>query len=139
MVILASDTSPDDTMHSFDGREVKSPRSRPFSNAVISSSVSVPSTRAKYSFSGIFAIDSVERTTRDRVQGYVSWGERPHEYDSLAFFAHGGPWDCGIKHRIYISEDMTRLALQLEDGRVIATDEAMMRLIELPYHYPLDF
>ncbi|MBQ9931217.1 MAG: helix-turn-helix domain-containing protein, partial [Firmicutes bacterium] len=51
--------------------------------AVEESTVTIEGKRAKGTFSGTFAIDYVEKTTRDEVQGYVGWGEEGVEYDYL--------------------------------------------------------
>jgi len=107
--------------------------------AVESGMITIDGKRGRNSFAGVFAIDYLERTTREGVQGYVIWGEEPHEYDTLKYFAYGGPWDCGIEHGIYISEHMTRVAIRLEDGTILATDEPLMYLMTLENYYPLDF
>ena len=106
--------------------------------AVADTVITIDGKRGRSSFVGTFAIDYVEKTTRDGVQGYVGMG-REETYPILKFWAYGGPWDCGIKRQIYISDDMMRMALELEDGTIIATDDWLMELMALEGYYPLDF
>lgn len=106
--------------------------------AVADSFVTISGKRGKSTFAGTFAVDCVEKTKWSGVQGYISW-EEPNGYDTIKFFAYGGPWDCGIERPIYISENMTRMAMQLEDGKILATDESLMQLMSLKGYYPLDF
>ena len=94
--------------------------------------------RDRDSFVGTFSIGYVERTTREGVKALVRMGE-VDRYPNLRFMAYGDTWDCGIRHQIYISDDLTRLALELEDGTIIATDDWLMELKALGRYYPVDF
>ncbi|MGE4276512.1 MAG: helix-turn-helix domain-containing protein [Lawsonibacter sp.] len=89
------------------------------------------------SFVGQFAVAYVERTCRDGVTARISWGDGVEGYETIRYFAYGGSWDCGIESFLYSSEDMTRFALKLENGTVIATDAYDVPLMMLDEYYPL--
>lgn len=89
------------------------------------------------SFAGQFAVSYVERTCRDGVTAHVEWDDGGEGYETIGYFAYGGSWDCGVEHFLYSSEDMTRFALKLEDGTVIATDTTDVPLLMLDEYYPL--
>lgn len=105
--------------------------------AVEETVIQLEGTRSEDTFVGRVAIDYVERTTREGVQGRIGLGEK-ERYPYLEFFDHGEFGDFGFKRQIYISNDLTRMALELKDGTIIATDDWLMKLIALDSYYPLD-
>jgi len=55
-------------------------------------------------------------------------GEGFHE---IVFFTHGPIYvDAGLQRYLYISRDMKSFALELNDGRIIATNSALAELEE---------
>ena len=99
--------------------------------------IKLEGTRSEDTFVGRVAVAYVEKTTRDQVQGLIEFGEK-ERYPFLEFYDHGDFSDCGFKRQIYISDDLTRMALELKDGTIIATDDWLMELIALDGYYPLN-
>ncbi|MBQ9979708.1 MAG: helix-turn-helix transcriptional regulator [Oscillospiraceae bacterium] len=94
-------------------------------------------------FWGRFAVEAIEKTTRDYVKAAVyrnAYGDGLH---GLEYYVTGELWIENSKavpeSSIYISEDMTAFAFQLADGRIIATSDALAALRQLGWNYPLDF
>jgi len=68
---------------------------------VDNSLVTIEGERYKHSFSGTFAIDYVERTTKPDIKAVIAWGNDSYP-DSITFYVYASPLDCGIKRNIYI-------------------------------------
>lgn len=80
-------------------------------------------------FQGKFGIDVVEQTCRDRVSGYIRWDRPEQGFQEITFYTVGLTHvETGIQRYLYISPDMQRFALELADGRIIATDDALAKL-----------
>jgi len=75
------------------------------------------------SFAGQFVIPFIERTGREGFTARISWNENEN-FQHVIYFG-GGRFtlaeDLGIVPYILTSGDMTRLAVMLTDGRVLAT------------------
>lgn len=91
----------------------------------------------KPSFWGRFAIDAVERTTREGVMANIRWDYIAPGYEDIFYSAYGGFWKIGIQRELYISENLLTFALKLEDGTIISTDAYLVPLMELEGYYPL--
>lgn len=102
-----------------------------------SSTISISGKRGRESFAGEFSVACVEKTTRDGVQAYIEWNAENGQQE-IQFSVSGDFRDCGIQRYLYISEDMTRIAIKLDDGTVVATDEALAALMTLEYYYQLN-
>lgn len=84
------------------------------------------------SFNGKFFIDCVEVTGRDGVNGYITWDRIEEGYQEISYSRAGNlGYDAGIKPYLYISPDMQQFALELNDGRIVATDSCLAKLQDI--------
>nr|WP_325247491.1 helix-turn-helix transcriptional regulator [uncultured Oscillibacter sp.] len=79
------------------------------------------------SFVGQFAIEAVEATCREGVEGWQDIQYyRPGEFCSL-----------GVERMLYITENLQSFGLKLEDGTIIATDPVYVPLLMSGYYYSI--
>ena len=89
------------------------------------------------SFVGRFAIDAVEATCREDVRpasGGTLCGKAPR---ISSFYRAGDFLSLGVERMLYITEDMQSFGLRLEDGTIIATDEAYVPLLMSGCYYSI--
>lgn len=90
------------------------------------------------SFSGRFAIDAVEPTCREDALAQIRWDAMQVEGWQEIFYLRAGQFSSlGVERLLYITEEMQSFGLRLEDGRIIATDEAYVPLLLSGYHYAI--
>lgn len=90
------------------------------------------------SFSGRFAIDAVEPTCREEALAQIRWDAMQVEGWQEIFYLRAGQFSSlGVERLLYITEEMQPFGLKLEDGRIIATDEAYVPLLLSGYHYAI--
>lgn len=83
------------------------------------------------SFVGKFQIDCLERTVDENLSARITWDSVGEGFHEIVFFTHGPTYvDTGIQRYLYISRDMKSFALELSDGRIIATNYALAELEE---------
>lgn len=66
-------------------------------------------------------LKQLKKTGLNDVQGYITWkiGE---EYQEIRYSRAGDTgYDAGINRKLFISSDMQQFAIELNDGRIIAT------------------
>jgi len=88
-------------------------------------------------FVGRFAIAYAERTCREGVTARIDWDHYAPGYETIDYWAYGGPWESGVSQQLYVSEDMTAFAVKLDDGTIISTDDYYVPLLMSGYYYPL--
>lgn len=86
-------------------------------------------TAGEKSFQGKFYIEGVETTGREQVSGYITWDRIVEGYQEIRYYRPGNlELDAGIKRDLYISPDMQQFALELKDGRIVATNDCLAKL-----------
>ena len=82
-------------------------------------------------FVGTFQIDCLERTADENLSARITWDSVGEGFHEIVFFMPGPTYiDAGVQRYLYISRDMRTFALELEDGRIIATHNALAALEE---------
>ena len=89
------------------------------------------------SFVGRFAIDAVEATCREGVEARIRWDALWEGAQDILFYRAGDFLSLGVERMLYITEDMQSFGLRLEDGTIIATDEAYVPLLMSGYYYSI--
>ena len=89
------------------------------------------------SFVGRFAIDAVEATCREGVEARIRWDALWEGAQDILFYRAGDFLSLGVERMLYITEDMQSFGLRLEDGTIIATDEAYVPLLLSGYYYAI--
>ena len=89
------------------------------------------------SFVGRFAIDAVEATCREGVEARIRWDALWEGAQDILFYRAGDFLSLGVERMLYITEDMQSFGLRLEDGTIIATDEAYMPLLLSGCYYSI--
>lgn len=81
------------------------------------------------SFFGEFRVPEAPTTGREAVNGTIRW-DHPEEGYQEIFYSRPGVLgvDAGIQRYLYISPDMRHFALTLDDGKIIATNDALAKL-----------
>lgn len=80
-------------------------------------------------FTGKFRVECVEKTMAQNVSANVNWDSIDKGFHEITFFKPGTlDINVGIQRYLYISRDMQNFALELNDGRIIATHEALAEL-----------
>ena len=79
-------------------------------------------------FGGRFAIELAERTCSEHTTARISWWEYEDglKYQDISFWSYSttlGSDTTGVSHMILINPSMTEMAIQLTDGRVLASSE----------------
>ncbi|MBQ3256034.1 MAG: hypothetical protein IJA67_01280 [Oscillospiraceae bacterium] len=84
-------------------------------------------TKQEETFTGRFAIELAERTCHELTSAAIWW--RDHgggmTYQNIAYFSAATSLseDKTVKHVLLINPDMTEMAIQMTDGRVLASSE----------------
>ena len=89
------------------------------------------------SFVGRFAIDAVEATCREGVEARIRWDALWEGAQDILFYRAGDFLSLGVERMLYITEDMQSFGLRLEDGTIIATDEAYVPLLLSGCYYSI--
>ena len=92
-------------------------------------------------FVGRFAIACLEKTADDTLSARISWDTVEEGFHEIEYFRSGTEYvNVGIKRYLYISRDMKSFALELIDGRVIATNHALAALeAATPWRYDISY
>ena len=89
------------------------------------------------SFEGQFAIHEVETTYREGVHANIRWDAMWTDAQDILFYRPGDNLSLGVERMLYITESMESFGLRLEDGTIIATDEAYVPLLMSGYYYSI--
>uniref|UniRef100_UPI0023F1BB6E hypothetical protein n=1 Tax=Dysosmobacter welbionis TaxID=2093857 RepID=UPI0023F1BB6E len=89
------------------------------------------------SFEGQFAIHEVEATCREGVHANIRWDAMWTDAQDILFYRRGDNLSLGVERMLYITESMESFGLRLEDGTIIATDEAYVPLLMSGYYYSI--
>ena len=89
------------------------------------------------SFVGRFAIDAVEPTCREGVEAQIRWDAMWEGAQDILFYRAGDFLTMGVDRMLYITENMQAFGLRLEDGTIIATDEAYVPLLMSGCYYSI--
>ena len=89
------------------------------------------------SFVGRFAIEAVEPTCREYVRACIRWDAMWEGARDILYYRAGDFLSLGVERMLYITEDMQSFGLRLEDGTIIATDEAYVPLLMSGYYYSI--
>ena len=89
------------------------------------------------SFEGQFAIHEVEATCREGVHANIRWDAMWTDAQDILFYRRGANLSLGVERMLYITESMESFGLRLEDGTIIATDEAYVPLLMSGYYYSI--
>ena len=89
------------------------------------------------SFVGRFAVNAVEPTCREYVHARIRWDNLWDGAQDILFYRAGEFLSLGFERLLYITEDMQSFGLRLEDGTIIATDEAYVPLLMSGYYYAI--
>ena len=80
-------------------------------------------------FTGRFAIELSERTCSEHTSVWILWHEYDYglSYQTISFWHAGSVFadGFGIEHTLLINPEMTEMAIQMADGRVLASSEAV--------------
>lgn len=83
----------------------------------------------KRKFFGKFIIPEAKKTNRGQVDAMILWDEPVEGLQKLEYSEPGLVWiDTGVYALAYVSPDLKQFAVTLEDGRIIATNEALAEL-----------
>ena len=96
----------------------------------------------KKSFQGTFSLSCEPRTAREGVTGYIRWDGLVEGYPRLVYYRSPGlsHIETGVSQELYISPDMGEFALELEDGRIVATNPCLAALEAIDVcRYALDY
>lgn len=88
-------------------------------------------------YKGTFSIACVEATCREDVTAHISWNVLGDGGESIQYMESGTFPDIGVERMLYITESMESFGLRLEDGTIIATDEAYVPLLMSGYYYSI--
>ena len=86
------------------------------------------------SFVGRFAIEAVEATCRENITAQIMGVEG---WQDVQYYRPGEFCSLGVERMLYITENMQSFGLKLEDGTIIATDEAYVPLLRSGYYYSI--
>ena len=78
---------------------------------------------------GKFQIGCVERTADENLSARITWEAVGDGFHEIVWFRSGPEYvETGVQRYWYISRDMKSFALELDDGRIVATDHALAEL-----------
>ena len=86
---------------------------------------------------GRFAVDAVESTCREDVQAQIRWNALWEGAQDILFYRAGEFLSLGVERMLYMTESMQSFGLRLEDGTIIATDQAYVPLLLSGYYYSI--
>ena len=86
---------------------------------------------------GRFAIDAVEPTCREGVTAQIRWDAMWEGDQDILYHRPGESLSLGVERMLYITENLESFGLRLEDGTMIATDEAYVPLLLSGYYYSI--
>ena len=89
------------------------------------------------SFEGQFAIHEVETTYREGVHANIRWDAMWTGAQDILFYRAGEFCTLGVERMLYMTENLQSFGLRLEDGTLIATDEAYVPLLVSGYYYAI--
>jgi|GEM_PF-7034959 len=89
------------------------------------------------SYKGRFAVAAVEKTCREGAEVFIRMNEKGRA-DSVVTLYYAGDFDTTTFRRsCYAGRSMESFAVMTADGTIIATSDALARLLSLPDFYPL--
>ena len=94
------------------------------------------------SFWGKFHVDAVPYTADESLTASIEWDKESMTGFPQIYYHRDGmiSVEAGIKQHLYISDNMQSFALELEDGRIIATDKALAVLESLEgWRYDINY
>ena len=89
------------------------------------------------SFVGRFAIGCVGPTCREGVEARIRWDTMWEGAQNILFYRAGEFLSLGVERMLYMTESMQSFGLRLENGTIIATDEAYVPLLMSGYYYSI--
>ena len=87
-------------------------------------------------FNGRFEIEVADRTCHVYSTASITW-PKDREWQTILYFNSGDAFikEFGLNYIILINPDMTEMAIQLTDGRVLASSETMYRIYVEHFDY----
>ena len=83
-------------------------------------------------FVGTFAVELAERTCSEHTSVWILWHEYDYglTYQTITFWHAGDVFadGFGIEHYLLINPEMTEMAIQMKDGRVLASSEKVYNI-----------
>ena len=99
-------------------------------------------TKQEDNFVGRFAIELAERTCSEHTSVKIHWREYDYglQYQNIYFWHAGDIFadGFGIEHNLLINPDMTEMAIQMEDGRVLASSEKVYNIYMEYFEYHIE-
>lgn len=99
-------------------------------------------TKQEETFTGRFAIELAERTCSEHTSVWILWHEYDYglTYQTISFWHAGDIFadGFGIEHNLLINPDMTEMAIQMEDGRVLASSEKVYNIYMEYFEYHIE-
>ena len=88
-------------------------------------------------FAGRFEIELAERTCHAYSSASITWPEDGRQWQTILYFNSGDSFfkEFGLNHCILINPEMTEMAIQLTDGRVLASSETMYEIYTEHFEY----
>ena len=81
-------------------------------------------------FSGRFEIELIDRTCNEHYTAHIEWMEDGREYQTIMYFGGGDFFleQFGLNHVMLVNPTMTEMVIQMRDGRVLASSEAVYNI-----------
>ena len=99
-------------------------------------------TKQEDNFVGRFAIELAERTCSEHTSVWILWHEYDYglTYQTITFWNAGDVFAdrFGLEHCLLINPDMTEMAIQMEDGRVLASSEKVYEIYMEYFEYHIE-
>ena len=89
------------------------------------------------SFVGRFAIELAERTCSEHTSVQILWNEGALNHQQISFWS-GGDFlvnEFAVNHVLLINPNMTEMAIQMKDGRVLASSEMVYDIYMAHFTY----
>ena len=85
--------------------------------------------KGKDNFVGKFQVECLDKTMDEHLMARITWDSIGEGFHDIVYFRSGPEYvETGIQRYLYISRDMRSFALELDDGRIIATSPALAAL-----------
>ena len=99
-------------------------------------------TKQEDNFVGRFAVELAERTCSEHTSVWILWHEYDYglTYQTITFWHAGDVFadGFGLEHYLLINPDMTEMAIQMEDGRVLASSEKVYDIYMEYFEYHIE-
>lgn len=93
-------------------------------------------------FAGRFAVELAERTCSEHTSVRILWHEYDYglTYQTISFWHAGDIFadGFGIEHVLLINPDMTEMAIQMTDGRVLASSQKVYDIYMEHFEYHIE-